>query len=88
MKLSELLKISVDSEATDLFMIPKRPPMMRVGDGVVPVVETPLTHLEIQQVAEFMMTDSQKEEFERESEMNFAYEREETGRFRVNLFKF
>lgn len=87
MKLSELLKISVDSEATDLFLVPKRPPMMRIGDGVVPVVETPLTQLEIQQVAEFMMSDSQKEEFERESELNFAYEREQTGRFRVNLFK-
>ena len=87
MKLSELLKISVDSEATDLFLVPKRPPMMRIGDGVVPVVETPLTNLEIQQVAEFMMSDSQKEEFEREAELNFAYEKEETGRFRVNLFK-
>lgn len=87
MKLSELLKISVDSDATDLFLVPKRPPMMRIGDGVVPVVETPLTQLEIQQIAEFMMSDSQKEEFERESELNFAYEREQTGRFRVNLFK-
>ena len=87
MKLSELLKISVDSDATDLFLVPKRPPMMRIGDGVVPVVETPLTQLEIQQVAEFMMSDKQKEEFERESELNFAYEREETGRFRVNLYR-
>jgi len=87
MKFSELLKISVDSDATDLFLVPKRPPMMRIGDGIVPVVETPLTQLEIQQIAEFMMNDSQKEEFERESELNFAYEREATGRFRVNLYK-
>ena len=87
MKLSELLKTAVDNDATDLFLLPKRPPMMRINEEIVPVIETPLTQLEIQQIAEFMMTNSQKEEFERESELNFAYEREEAGRFRVNLYK-
>ncbi len=87
MKLSELLKTAVDSEAADLFLIPQKPPMMRVGEDMIPIVDTLLTQLEIQQVAEFMMTEGQREQFERESELNFAYEREETGRFRVNIFK-
>jgi twitching motility protein PilU len=87
MKLSELLKTAVDSEAADLFLIPKRPPMMRVNEEMIPIVDTPLTQLEIQQVAEFMVSEKQRAEFERSSELNFAYEREETGRFRVNIFK-
>ncbi len=87
MKLSELLKTAVDSDAADLFLIPKRPPMMRVNEEMIPIVDTPLTQLEIQQVAEFMMSEKQRAEFERSSELNFAYEREETGRFRVNIFK-
>lgn len=87
MKLSELLQFVVDEGATDLYLVPQKPPMMRVDEKIVPIVEAPLTELEIQQVADFMSSDSQKEEFERESELNFAYEREETGRFRVNLYK-
>ncbi len=87
MKLSELLKTAVDNNATDLYMIPNSSPMMRFDEQMFPVVETPLTALEIQQVADYMMSDSQREEFERESELNFAYEREGAGRFRVNLYK-
>ncbi|MFC1714304.1 PilT/PilU family type 4a pilus ATPase [Candidatus Poribacteria bacterium] len=87
MKLSELLKTAVDSDAADLFLIPKRPPMMRVNEEMIPIVDTPLTQLEIQQVAEFMMSEKQRAELEQNSELNFAYEREETGRFRVNIFK-
>lgn len=87
MKLSELLKAAVDRDATDLYMIPKSPPMMRIKNEVVPIVNTPLTTFEIQQVTDFITTERQKAEFDRESELNFAYEREGTGRFRVNLFR-
>lgn len=87
MKLSELLKIAVDNEAIDLFLMPKSPPMMRVKDDVIPVIGTHLTSFEIQQVVDFMTSDSQKAEFENTSELNFAYEREDIGRFRVNVFK-
>lgn len=87
MKLSELLKIAVDSEAIDLFLMPKSPPMMRVKDDVIPVIGTHLTSFEIQQVVDFMTNDDQKAEFESTSELNFAYERDDIGRFRVNVFK-
>jgi twitching motility protein PilU len=87
MKLSELLKIAVDNEAIDLFLMPKSPPMMRVKSDVIPVIGTHLTSFEIQQVVDFMTSDIQKAEFEDTSELNFAYEREDVGRFRVNVFK-
>lgn len=87
MKLSELLKLVVDRNATDLYLIPESPPMMRIDDEIIPIVETPLSQLEIQQVANFMTSEKQKEEFDRTSELNFAYEREETGRFRVNIYR-
>ncbi len=87
MKLSELLKIAVDKDATDLYLIPKSPPMMKVADEMVPIIETPLTSVEIRQVADFMMNDEQREIFDETLEMNFAYEREGAGRFRVNLYK-
>jgi twitching motility protein PilU len=87
MKLSELLRTAVEKDATDLYLIPKSPPMIRMNDEIVPVIETPLTSVEIQQVAEFMMNEEQKDEFYQNSEVNFAYEREGAGRFRVNIFK-
>jgi twitching motility protein PilU len=87
MKLSELLKIAVDKDATDLYLIPKSPPMMKVGEEMLSVIETPLTSVEIRQVADFMMNDEQRRIFDETLEMNFAYEREGAGRFRVNLYK-
>ena len=87
MKLSELLNIAVERDATDLYLIPNSPPMFRIDDEIIPVVETPLTELEIQQVSNFMMNDAQREEFEQTAEMNFAYSHEATGRFRVNVYK-
>jgi len=87
MKLSELLRIAVEKDATDLYLVPKSPPMMKIGDDIVSIIEAPLTSVEIRQVADFMMNDEQREEFDRTLEMNFAYEREGAGRFRVNLYK-
>ncbi len=87
MKLSELLRLTVENDATDLYLIPQSPPMMRIKDQVVPVVEMPLSRNEIEQVADFMTTDKQKAELEQSLELNFAYEREGTGRFRVNIYK-
>ncbi|MBD3182268.1 PilT/PilU family type 4a pilus ATPase [Candidatus Poribacteria bacterium] len=87
MKLSELLKTVVDNNAIDLFLIPHSPPMMREKNDIVPIVDTPLSALEIQQVADFMTTDEQKTEFEETLELNFAYQREGIGRFRVNIYK-
>lgn len=87
MKLSELLEIAVERDATDLYLVPKSPPMLRVDDEIIPVIDTPLTELEIQQVANFMMNEAQREDFEQTLEQNFAYSHEATGRFRVNVFK-
>lgn len=87
MKLSELLRITVENDATDLYLVPQSPPMMRIKDQIASIVDTPLSKHEIQQVADFMTTDKQKDELEQYSELNFAFEREGTGRFRVNIYK-
>jgi len=87
MKLSELLRITVENDATDLYLVPESPPMMRIKDEIVPIVDQPLSKHEIQQVADFMTTDKQKTELSQNSELNFAYEREGTGRFRVNIYR-
>jgi len=87
MKLSELLKTAVEREASDLYLFPKSPPMLRIQEEIIPVVDTPLTQHEIQQVADFITTEEQKAEFENTWELNFAYQREGAGRFRVNIFK-
>ena len=87
MKLSELLELAVERDATDLYLVPQSPPMVRIDDDIVPVIDTPLTELEIQQVANFMMNETQREDFAETQEQNFAYSHEATGRFRVNIFK-
>lgn len=87
MKFSDLLKVVVDNDSTDLFLFPNTPPMMRLKRDIIPVVNTTLTEFEIQQVVDFITSESQKEEFIQNMELNFAYEREGLGRFRVNVFR-
>jgi Tfp pilus assembly ATPase PilU len=60
MKLSDLLKIVVDNDATDLFLFPNTPPMMRLKRDIIPIVDTSLTEFEVQQVVDFITTESQK----------------------------
>ena len=50
MKLSELLRITVENDATDLYLVPQSPPMMRIKDQIASIVDTPLSKHEIQQV--------------------------------------
>ena len=87
MKLSDLLKIVVDNDATDLFLFPNTPPMMRLKRDIIPIVDTALTEFDVQQVVDFITSESQKEDFKQSMELNFAYEREGLGRFRINVFK-
>ena len=87
MTLTELLKIAVANEASDLYLIPESPPVMRVEEEMLPIGERTLTPEETQRVASIITTDSQEATFKEEQELDFAYEDEDIGRFRVNLYR-
>jgi twitching motility protein PilU len=91
MEFGELLAIAVENDASDLYLIPESPLIMRVLDfskeEMIPIGETPLTPSQIQELADSITDDDQKARFEQGAELDFAYERKGVGRFRVNLYR-
>lgn len=91
MEFDELLKIAVENDASDLYLIPESPLVMRVMDfsqeEMISVGQTPLTSSEIQELAYSIMDADQMADFDRGLELDFAYEDRGMGRFRVNLYK-
>ncbi len=86
MELNSLLKLMVDKGASDLFITVGVPPSVKINGKVLPVGKTPLSMDMAREVVEGIMDDSQKQEFHRSKELNFAIGSEWGARFRVSAF--
>ncbi len=87
MEFDSLLKLMVHKNGSDLFITAGLPPSMKVHGRIVPVSKGTLTPDQSKQICYSIMSASQKEEFERTLECNFAIARSGIGRFRVNVFQ-
>ncbi|WP_163144630.1 ATPase, T2SS/T4P/T4SS family, partial [Arhodomonas sp. KWT] len=74
--------------ASDLFFSAGAPVGIRI-DGRIRAIEPDrkLAADEIERLAHWVMTEPQREEFEREYEINLAYSPRGLGRFRVNIYR-
>jgi twitching motility protein PilU len=87
MDMRSMLKVMVDRDASDLYMTVDLPPMYRI-QGVTQAVGTvPFTNEQLEAMANEMMRDKQRREFEEKLEMNLALYYPDLGRFRVNIFR-
>jgi twitching motility protein PilT len=88
MHVNDLLKIAVDSGASDLHLKVGSYPMMRVGGMLVPTVEERrLTHEDTVAMAAAVMSSSQREKFKQAQDVDLAYSVPGLGRFRCNVFQ-
>ena len=86
--LSKLLKKMLSLGASDLFISSNTPPAFRVKGKLLPRNdENPLNAGQIEQMAQLILIDEQKEQFENNPELNVAISLPNIGRFRVNLFR-
>lgn len=83
---SSFLKLMVAKKASDLFITAGVPPSMKVHGRITPITETPLTPQQSRDLVLNVMTPSQREEFEKTHECNFAISMQGVGRFRVSCF--
>jgi twitching motility protein PilU len=81
-----LLKLTVDRDASDLFVTVGFPPAIKVNGEVAPVAEHPLTEEEARMLVYAIMNDRQTREFDASKECNFAISPDGIGRFRVNAY--
>src|SRR5690554_7158755 len=76
----------VEREASDLFITAGVPPSMKVHGKILPVTRTALSPDMTRDIVLGVMNDSQRKEFVRNKECNFAISARGIGRFRVSAF--
>jgi twitching motility protein PilT len=86
-KLNEYLEITILEKASDLHLTVGHPPILRIADRLVPLVkERKLTSDEVRGMAQILLGPERYERFLKEKEIDFSYNFENRGRFRVNIF--
>lgn len=83
----KLLKRLVDFDGSDLYLATGAPPSAKFAGELTALSDTAFQRGEVEQIARSIMNDEQREEFDRELEMNLAIAPEGIGRFRINIFK-
>ncbi|HTD48306.1 MAG TPA: type IV pilus twitching motility protein PilT, partial [bacterium] len=88
MQINELLKQTMDAQASDLHLTVGRKPMLRVW-GKLQALEQyeALTPEDTAQLAYSMLNAFQKQKFEKTWELDLSYGVPGLGRFRVNLYR-
>ncbi len=88
MELPDLLKIAVERKASDLHLKVGSPPVLRIDDKLVPLVEMPrLGQDAVVTMASGVMNAKQREKFKERCELSLAYSVPGLGRFRANVFQ-
>lgn len=85
MDLKELLKVTISQNASDLHLTESSPPILRVDGKLIPMNHPPVSRDELKKAIYGILTDSQKEKFERDRELDFSLALEGLERFRVNI---
>ena len=83
--LKQLLKQTIEENASDLHLTENTPPVLRIDGKLVLTRYPPFTKDELKKCIYGMLSDIQKEKFERDKELDFSFALEGLDRFRVNV---
>lgn len=86
MDITQLLAFTMQNSASDLHLSPGNPPIVRAFGDLKRVKTDPLKADDIRTMIYSVMTDEQRADFERDSDLDFAIAFGEKARFRVNAF--
>ena len=84
--IKKLLQSIVVHGASDLHLISRSEPQLRLSGVLKPINMPKLTGDMIEEMCYSLITEKQKKEFEEELELDFAIELEGIGRFRANYY--
>ena len=83
---TSFLKLMAHKKASDLFITAGVPPSMKVNGKLSPITQNPLTPQQSRDLVLNVMSPSQREEFEKTHECNFADRRVRRRPFPRQLF--
>lgn len=86
MEITDLLKFTLDNNASDLHLSAENQPIVRIDGKLQRIKTSALSADEIKRMVYSIMTEDQRAEFEREKEIDFAISLGDHARFRVNSF--
>ena len=87
MDIRSLLKVMVERDASDIYLTVDLPPMYRIQGTTQPMGDAPFTNEQLEKLANDVMREKQRKEYEEKMEMNLALYYPDLGRFRVNVFR-
>ncbi len=85
MELRELLLLSISKKASDLHLTDGTPPVLRIDGDLVLTDFPPLSSDELKRMIYGVLSDFQKEKFERDKELDFSLALTGMDRFRINV---
>ena len=85
MELKDLLMLTIEKKASDLHLTEKEPPILRIHGKLERTKFPALSSDDTKRVIYSILTDSQKEIFERDLELDFSVALPNLDRFRVNV---
>jgi len=87
MHIHDLLQLTVAKDASDLHLKAKGVPTLRIDGELVPQKQMPeMTPEDMERLFEQATTDAQRVSFAEELELDFAYQANGIGRFRINAY--
>ncbi len=86
MDFTQLLKVMVERDASDLFVTAGAQPSIKVDGSLKPLTRDPLTPRQARALTYSTMNDHQQSQFEAHHECNYAISAPGIGRFRVSAF--
>lgn len=84
---NDLLRLAVENEASDIICKTGKPALLRISGRLKPVEMEPLEFEVLAGFVEQHVPEFLREQMELEGQIDFAYELEDIGRFRINGFK-
>ncbi len=85
-QIQQLFKLMVERGASDLHISPGSSPGIRVSGDIIRVKSSPLTGSDTKKMIYQILTDTQKNEIEKELELDFSFGIKGLARFRANIF--
>ena len=87
LRMDELMRVTIERGASDLHMCVGLPPMLRIDGRLSPTEFPKLTPDDSKRLLYSILTDGQKEKFEKNLELDFSHGLKGFGRFRINALK-
>ena len=86
-RIDAFLELAVNQGGSDLHLLSGQPPRIRLHGDLQPVRFRELSEHDVTEFLHEFMTPAQREKFLTSSAVDFAYESETAGRFRVNVYR-